>query len=93
MRKKICNRCNTENPDVAVFCRHCGKRFENKSLDEDERKGYLSIQSVPTGAPIWIDKRCSGKTPAKIKLEENENKDKTADVAGHHGIDGMYGQQ
>ena len=74
MRNKICAICNTSNPDEAVFCRHCGKRFGNKPLDGDERKGYLSIQSVPTGAPIWIDKLAFGKTPAKVKLDEGEHR-------------------
>ena len=26
----ICKECNTENPKEAVFCRHCGKRLNEK---------------------------------------------------------------
>ena len=74
MRKKICNKCNTENPEEAIFCRHCGKRFGNKSMDSNERTGYLSVQSTPSSAMVWIDQENRGKTPLKVSLREGEHR-------------------
>lgn len=90
MSKKICNKCNTENPEEAIFCRHCGKRFGNKPLDESGRKGYLSIQSIPTGAPLWIDKKASGKTPAKVLLDEGTHRVYVGNYKGSDCIQTVY---
>ncbi|MBO6143803.1 MAG: PEGA domain-containing protein [Prevotella sp.] len=43
-------------------------------MDSSERMGYLSVQSTPSSAMIWIDQENRGKTPLKVSLREGEHR-------------------
>ena len=43
---KNCVNCNTENPDIAIFCKECGNRFEATSVvDVVEERRETGIES------------------------------------------------
>ena len=50
MNTKTCSKCNTENPQEANYCRHCGAKFEEKSLAQTRDRSLLK-----TGRQIEIE--------------------------------------
>lgn len=46
----ICEKCGTENPDKAKFCRECGT--EVKSSDSKDEVKYASFSK--SDAPEWL---------------------------------------
>ncbi|MGC8993002.1 MAG: zinc-ribbon domain-containing protein [Thermoplasmata archaeon] len=50
---KICPRCNTENPDNAVYCIKCGYKF-GEEQDIQNKNEMINEPGKTTGIPIYI---------------------------------------
>ncbi len=46
MKRKICPHCKTHNPEVAVFCKHCGALFSGEPEYREENNFLLKHRNI-----------------------------------------------
>ena len=74
---KKCPTCGAVNPDVAKFCKDCGKGFPVKKAKAEPKKKYIltnisvkensiAVASVPEGAAVYLNDEYKANTPVTL---------------------------
>ena len=88
---KNCVKCKTENPDIAIFCKECGNRFEATSVaevvEEQRETGIETNNSNKENLDLSTEKVSIEKEESNTELEDANLEKDNVETSIEHVID------